>query len=116
MTGALSCSTIPSKTTSGTLVQNTKRAQSPKWGLGREAGAPAAIEWLVGVALQQGTIFNDVGEAVCHFGVEVRSLKSVVQGSATTMAVRSGSSCVAGGGLLGEEIVAISVHLPLYDG
>jgi hypothetical protein len=45
---------------------------------------------LVSVALQQGTIFTDVGEDVCRLGVEVKSLKSVVQACATVVAVRSG--------------------------
>jgi hypothetical protein len=74
---------------------------------------------LVGVALQQGTIFTDIGEVVCRLGVEVKNLKSTMQGGASAVAARSGRPRVADGGLLGEEIIAISVHLPrkaLHDG
>jgi hypothetical protein len=58
---------------------------------------------LVGVDLQQGTVFTDVGEAVCRLGVEIKSLKSAVQACATAVAIRSGRPRVAGGGLLEKK-------------
>jgi hypothetical protein len=67
---------------------------------------------LVAVALEEGPVFTKVGEPVRRLGVEVKSLNSGAHGGAAAVTARSGRPRVADGGLLGEEIESILVHLP----
>jgi hypothetical protein len=63
----------------------------------------------VAVALEKGSIFTKMRKLVCRLGIEVKFL-SGVQGGAAAVTARSARPRVAGGGLLGEKIVAFSVH------
>jgi hypothetical protein len=65
----------------------------------------------VAVALEKGSIFTKMRKLVCRLGIEVKFL-SGAQGGAAAVTARSARPRVASGGLLGEEIVAFSVHLP----
>jgi hypothetical protein len=66
---------------------------------------------LVAVALEKGSIFTKMRKLVCCQGIEVKFLSSA-QGGAAAVTARSARPRVADSGLLREEIVAFSVHLP----